>query len=165
MTTDEKEKETQTAQQQEEDEKKLRKWDLINKQWAATIIFSGVVILLVAFLFIKREIFTGMLSYVLGVLRPITIGLIIAFLLYRPTCQIERLLDKIRKKFPRFPSGVMAVFCSYFLMLLLLSMIIWIIVPQFITSIGDFGSNIMVYYSNVMKFLNSSRGEQILEGQ
>ena len=74
MTTDEKEKETQTAQQQEEDEKKLRKWDLINKQWAATIIFSGVVILLVAFLFIKREIFTGMLSYVLGVLRPIPLG-------------------------------------------------------------------------------------------
>ncbi|WP_294363872.1 AI-2E family transporter [uncultured Ruminococcus sp.] len=163
MAADEKEKETQAAKQQEEDEKKLRKWDLINKQWAATIIFSGVVILLVAFLFIKREIFTGMLSYVLGVLRPITIGLIIAFLLYRPTCQIERLLDKIRKKFPRFPSGVMAVFCSYFLMLLLLSMIIWIIVPQFITSIGDFGSNIMVYYSNVMKFLNSSRGEQILQ--
>lgn len=57
----------------------------------------------------------------------------------------------------------MAVFCSYFLMLALLCVIIWIIVPQFITSIRDFGDNIMLYYNNVMKFLNSSRGEQILK--
>ena len=35
----------------ESEEKKVRKWDFVNKQWAATIIFSGVVLLLVAFLF------------------------------------------------------------------------------------------------------------------
>ena len=147
----------------ESEEKKVRKWDFVNKQWAATIIFSGVVLLLVAFLFIKHEIFTGLLSYVFDVLRPITIGLVIAFILYRPTCQIDKLFQRVRKKFPRFPTGAMAVFCSYFLMLALLCVIIWIIVPQFITSIRDFGDNIMLYYNNVMKFLNSSRGEQILK--
>lgn len=144
-----------------EEERKLKKWDLVNKQWAATAIFSGVVLLLVAFLFIRHEIFTGFLSYVLGVLRPITIGLVIAFVLYRPTCQIEKLLQKAQKKFPRFPAGVIAVFCSYFLMLLLLGGVIWIIVPQFADSIRDFSDNILIYYSNVMKFLNSDRGEQI----
>lgn len=82
---------------------------------------------------------------------------------YRPTCQIDKLFQRVRKKFPRFPTGAMAVFCSYFLMLALLCVIIWIIVPQFITSIRDFGDNIMLYYNNVMKFLNSSRGEQILK--
>ena len=137
----------------ESEEKKVRKWDFVNKQWAATIIFSGVVLLLVAFLFIKHEIFTGLLSYVFDVLRPITIGLVIAFILYRPTCQIDKLFQRVRKKFPRFPTGAMAVFCSYFLMLALLCVIIWIIVPQFITSIRDFGDNIMLYYNNVMKFL------------
>lgn len=147
----------------ESEEKKVRKWDFVNKQWAATIIFSGVVLLLVGFLFIKHEIFTGLLSYVFDVLRPITIGLVIAFILYRPTCQIDKLFQRVRKKFPRFPTGAMAVFCSYFLMLALLCVIIWIIVPQFITSIRDFGDNIMLYYNNVMKFLNSSRGEQILK--
>ena len=144
-----------------EEERKLKKWDLVNKQWAATAIFSGVVLLLVAFLFIRHEIFTGFLSYVLGVLRPITIGLVIAFVLYRPTCQIEKLLQKAQKKFPKFPAGVIAVFCAYFLMLLLLSGVIWIIVPQFVDSIRDFSDNILIYYSNVMKFLNSNRGEQI----
>lgn len=147
----------------ESEEKKVRKWDFVNKQWAATIIFSGVVLLLVAFLFIKHEIFTGLLYYVFDVLRPITIGLVIAFILYRPTCQIDKLFQRVRKKFPRFPAGAIAVFCSYFLMLALLCVIIWIIVPQFITSIRDFGDNIMLYYNNVMKFLNSSRGEQILK--
>ena len=28
----------------ESEEKKVRKWDFVNKQWAATIIFSGVVL-------------------------------------------------------------------------------------------------------------------------
>ena len=63
MTTEPNETETMTDSQKE-DEKKVRKWDFVNKQWAATIIFSGVVLLLVAFLFIKREIFTGLLAYV-----------------------------------------------------------------------------------------------------
>ena len=84
----------------ESEEKKVRKWDFVNKQWAATIIFSGVVLLLVAFLFIKHEIFTGLLSYVFDVLRPITIGLVIAFILYRPTCQIDKLFQRVRKKVP-----------------------------------------------------------------
>ena len=162
MTTEPNETETMTDSQKE-DEKKVRKWDFVNKQWAATIIFSGVVLLLVAFLFIKREIFTGLLAYVFDVLRPITIGLVIAFVLYRPTCQIDKLFRKVQQKFPRFPAGAMAVFCAYLLMLALLSIVIWIIVPQFITSIRDFGDNIMVYYNNIMKFLNSDRGEQILK--
>lgn len=148
---------------EEEEDKKVRKWDFVNKQWAATIIFSGVVLLLVAFLFIRHEIFTGLLSYCFDVIRPITIGLIIAFLLYRPTCQIDRVLQKVQKKIPRFPASAFAVFCAYFLLLLILAVIIRIIVPQFITSIGDFGDNIMIYYNNVMKFLNSDRGEQILK--
>ena len=162
MTTESNETETMTDSQKE-DEKKVRKWDFVNKQWAATIIFSGVVLLLVAFLFIKREIFTGLLAYVFDVLRPITIGLAIAFVLYRPTCQIDKLFRKVQQKFPRFPAGAMAVFCAYFLMLALLCIVIWIIVPQFITSIRDFGDNIMVYHNNIMKFLNSDRGEQILK--
>lgn len=86
----------------ESEEKKVRKWDFVNKQWAATIIFSGVVLLLVAFLFIKHEIFTGLLSYVFDVLRPITIGLVIAFILYRPTCQIDKLFQRVRKNFHAF---------------------------------------------------------------
>lgn len=146
----------------DDEEKKNRKWDLVNKQWAATIIFSGVVLLLVSFLFIKREVFTSIVAYVFDVLRPITIGLIIAFLLYRPTCQIEKLLSKLQKRMPRFPAGALAVFLAYLLLFLILAVIIRIIVPQFITSIKDFTDNIMIYYNNVMKFLNSNRGEQIL---
>lgn len=161
MTTEPNETETRSAPPENE-EKKVRKWDFVNKQWAATIIFSGVILLLVAFLFIKHEIFTGLLSYVFDVLRPITIGLIIAFVLYRPTCRFDKLFQKAKQKFPRFPANALAVFCSYFVMLALLAVIIWIIVPQFITSIRDFGDNIMIYYNNIMKFLNSDRGEQIL---
>ncbi len=155
--------EPQEQMKKEEDSKKPRKWDLVNKQWAATIIFSGVVLLLVALLFIRRKAFAEGLSYVFGVIRPITIGLIIAFLLYRPACQIEKPLRKFQAKHPRFPALACSVFCAYFLMLALLAAIIWIIVPQFIDSISTFADNVLVYYANLMKFLNSARGEQILQ--
>jgi predicted PurR-regulated permease PerM len=144
-------------------EKKQRKWDWVNKQWAATIIFSGVVLLLIAFLFIRYELFTNLLSYLMDVLRPILIGLLIAFLLYRPTCRLEQLFEKCKKRFPRFPAPGMAVFSAYALMALLLAAIIWIIVPQFIASISDFGDNVLIYYNNVMELLNSEKGSQILK--
>ena len=70
---------------------------LVNKQWAATIIFSGVVLLLVAFLVHQARDLHRLLSYVFDVLRPITIGLVIAFILYRPTCQIDKLFQRVRK--------------------------------------------------------------------
>lgn len=143
-------------------EEKNNKFDLVNKEWAATIIFSGVILLLVLFLFNRHELFTGLLSYLLGVLRPITIGLVIAFILYRPTCQFERFCSKIRKKLPRFPVAGASVLLSYLMLLLLLAIIIWIIVPQFLASIRDFTDNILIYYNNAMHFLNSDRGEQIL---
>lgn len=149
------------SQQTDPDDKKNSKWYFVNKQWAATIIFSGVILLLVAFLFIRHEIFSDIVSYILDVLRPIIIGLIIAFLLYRPTCQIEKFLNKFKKKIPAFPSDGISVLLSYLLLLLLLVMIIWIIIPQFVTSIKDFGDNVMLYYNNLMRFLNSEKGEQI----
>lgn len=149
------------SQQTDPDDKKNSKWYFVNKQWAATIIFSGVILLLVAFLFIRHEIFSDIVSYILDVLRPIIIGLIIAFLLYRPTCQIEKFLNKLKKKIPAFPSDGISVLLSYLLLLLLLVMIIWIIIPQFVTSIKDFGDNVMLYYNNLMRFLNSEKGEQI----
>lgn len=145
------------------EEVKNSKFDLVNKEWSATIIFSGIILLLVAFLFIRHELFTNLLSYLLGVLRPILIGLIIAFVLYRPTCQIERFCVKVQKKMPRFPVAGASVLLAYLMLLLILAVIIWIIVPQFVESIRDFTDNILVYYNNVMDFLNSSRGEQILK--
>lgn len=142
-------------------DKQPSKWHLVNKQWAATIVFSGIVLLVVTFLLNRHDLFTSFISYVVDVLRPIIIGLVIAFILYRPCCQAEKLLKKIQKKFPNFKTNALSVFLAYFLLLVILVLVIWIIIPQFIASIRDFGDNIMIYYNNVMRFLNSERGEQI----
>ncbi len=152
----------ETLQDDAAEEKKIKKWDLVNKQWAATIIFSGVVLLFIAFLFIRHQLFTDVLAYVLDVLRPITIGLFIAFVLYRPTQQIDNLLKRAKKKIPKLPTTGLAVLITYLLLLLFISVIVRIIVPQFVQSTIDFTDNIMNYYNNVMQFLNSERGERIL---
>lgn len=154
-------KETRTEEVSEDAVPKKR--SLINKQWAATIIFSGIVLLAVFFLLIRHEVFMNALSYILGVLRPIIIGLFIAFMLYRPTKQIDHFLQRAKSKFPKLPTVGIAVCISYLLLLLIVTAIIWIVVPQFIQSISDFTDNIMVYYNNIMRMLNSERGEQALK--
>ena len=143
--------------------KKNKSWSWINKEWSATIIFSGTILLIIAFLFNRHELFGELLSYIFDVLRPILIGLSIAFVLYKPACRMEDFLrTRCQKKFPRMPIVALSVLGSYLMLLLILAIVIWIVVPSFASSIMDFTDNIIIYYNNLMDFLNSDNGEQIL---
>lgn len=141
--------------------RRRRRQNWINKEWAVTIIFSGTVLLLLAVILNQYELFTNLISYIFNVLRPILIGLVIAFVLYKPINQIENFLQRFRKKMPRIPIVALSVISVYLIMLILLVVIIWIVVPSFIESITDFADNIMVYYYKFVSFLNSDRGEQL----
>ncbi len=143
--------------------RKERGWNWINKEWSATIVFSGAVLLLIAFLVNRHELFGQLLSYIFDVLRPIIIGLVIAFVLYRPACRVEDFLrNKFQRKCKRLPVVALSVLSAYLMLLIILAIIIWIVVPSFGSSIMDFADNIILYYNNIMDFLNSDRGEQIL---
>lgn len=139
-------------------EEKKRKWDLIDKTWSSTIIFSGVVLILLAFLLIRHEVVGSVLAKLWDVMRPIVIGLFIAFILYRPTRQLERFFSRGNKKVPA--TGI-AVTISYFVLFIAIAVIIRIVVPQFIESISDFAGNIMTYYNNAMQLLESEEGQKV----
>lgn len=143
--------------------KKNSTWNLINKQWASTIIFSGIVLMLVAFLFIRHTIFTNVLTYVWDIIRPIVIGLVISFLLYRPTDLLQNIFEKLKewRKWKRFPSNALAVILAYVLMIAIIVSVISIIVPQFIDSITDFAGNLMSYYNKLIIYVNSEKGTRI----
>lgn len=147
----------------EEEPRPVKKRDLINKRWSATIIFSGVILLLVAFVFMRYEIVFSAVSKLLNVLRPITIGLCIALVLYRPCQMFESYFKQAQRRFPRLPASGLAVVATFLMLLIILAAIVWIIVPQFIQSVVDFADNIVVYYNNIVRFLNGEKGERILK--
>ncbi|MBQ8823752.1 MAG: AI-2E family transporter [Ruminococcus sp.] len=132
----------------------------INQTLARTIIFSGIVLLVVAFLLMRMEIVNSWLSSIINTLRPVIIGAVIALVLYMPTCRFEKMFNRLFKG-RKIPSTILSVVCSYLLLAIILVLLCWIIIPQFVTSLTDFSDKFTVYYINFQKFLQGKNGQQI----
>ncbi|MBE6584377.1 MAG: AI-2E family transporter [Ruminococcaceae bacterium] len=104
------------------------------------------------FLFFGWDAIAQAISTVLGVLRPIIIGIIIAYLL-KPTCNgYEKLLLKKliksqkRSEFKsRKIANVIAVILTYVTWTVILAGILWIVLPQIIESISKFITDAIAY--------------------
>ena len=60
-----------------------KKFSFKNNRLAKTIVFSGTVLIIVAFIIMRYEDF-AVVSAIMNIFRPITIGCVIAFALNRP---------------------------------------------------------------------------------
>ena len=134
----------------------------INTPFARTIIFSGVVLLLVAFLLMRLETVSTWIGAIVSTLRPVIIGGVITLILHTPVRRLEGFFQKITKG-KRFPCSAVAVILSYLLLFSVLTGIVCIIVPQFSQSLVDFADQFTIYFINFQKFLqnNSSKGEEL----
>ena len=74
----------------------------INTPFARTIIFSGVVLLLVAFLLMRLETVSTWIGAIVSTLRPVIIGAVITLILHTPVRRLEGFFQKITK-----------IFCAY----------------------------------------------------
>ena len=104
-----------------------RKRNSINTPFARTIIFSGVILLLVAFLLMRLETVSTWIGTILSTLRPVIIGAVITFVLHTPVRRLEGFLKNITKG-KRYTSNGVAVILSYILLLSDLAGIVCIIV-------------------------------------
>ena len=125
----------------------------INKTLSMTLIFSGSVLILMAFILIRVETIFSWIGTLLEILRPMLIGIILTFILYKPTLRITELLKKMTKN-KRFPCNGVAVLLTYLLFFGILTGIIWIVVPSFITSIDEFSSKFTIYVDNIKNGLD-----------
>ena len=66
-----------------------RKRNSINTPFARTIIFSGVILLLVAFLLMRLETVSTWIGTILSTLRPVIIGAVITLVLHTPVRRLE----------------------------------------------------------------------------
>lgn len=136
----------------------------INTPFARTIIFSGVVLLLVAFLLMRLETVSTWIRTILSTLRPVIVGAAITLVLHTPVRRLEGFFQKVTKG-RRFPCSVVSVILSYLILFSALAGIICIIVPQFSESLVDFADQFTIYFINFQKFLqnNSSKGQELYD--
>ena len=141
-----------------------RKRNSINTPFARTIIFSGVILLLVAFLLMRLETVSTWIGTILSTLRPVIIGAVITLVLHTPVRRLEGFLKNITKG-KRFPCSAVAVILSYLLLFSVLAGIVCIIVPQFSQSLVDFADQFTIYFINFQKFLQtySTKGQQLYD--
>lgn len=126
----------------------------INKTLAITLIFSGATLILLAFVLMRVENILGWIGSLLGILRPVFIGIVLTFVLYGPVIKIKNLLEKITKG-KRFPCNGVAVLLSYIFFFGILAGLIWIVVPSFITSIDEFTGKFSTYMINIQNALEN----------
>lgn len=152
-----------------------KKFSLKNNRLAKTIIFSGAILIIVAFVIMRYEGFFSIISKVVNIFRPIIIGGVIAFALNRPINFFHSkyrtlffyLGDKLRSsKKVRLKNNskgaVRAAFiCScittYIILIAIIVGIIWFIVPQISKSISMFSENFNDYTNNMINFFESNK--------
>lgn len=154
------------------------KFSFLKSNLTKSIIFSGIIIIIFAFLFIRYEGFFDMLGKVTRIFRPIIIGAVISFILNRPLNRINYAYQKLARKIIRnkLPAAnkkrvkkktvgengnlkapfILAVLTVYVSALAIITVLLLFIIPQFIDSIRVFTQNFDAYYYNFIKFIETN---------
>lgn len=154
-----------------------KKFSFKNNRLAKTIVFSGSVLIIVAFVILRYEGFLAAVSMLMSILRPVIIGCVIAFALNRPInffhWKFRRLFFGIRQKISSKrkksaskanlkSSGRAGFICScimvYLLMFAVIIGILGFIIPQLADSITLFSDNFASYANNIIDFVESNKG-------
>lgn len=133
------------------------------------IVFSGAVLLVLAFIILRYEGFFAACHAVADVFRPVLIGIVIAFLLNRPFSLLEVRLRRItaacrksKQPAPKLSYGL-ALAVTYLTAGLLLTGLICILIPRIAESAGLFVDNFGSYAENLQHFLNRQKDAQAVE--
>ena len=126
-------------------DKKLFKYILLIITFAILLVFA---------LWNINSLF-ALISKILMILRPVIIGFVIAFILNQPFNFLKSFFKKLFKKSKtdKLPNFLATVFV-YALLILFITAIIIIIIPQFIKSISLFKANLDTYSDNFMQLSN-----------
>ncbi len=113
--------------------------------------------------------FTAIGNWVSGffhIIMPFILGIIIAYVLYIPERNLEKLIRKIKKpKIIYDKARVISVIIVYAIALLILIWVINYILPIIIASVVDFVSNFQVYYNTISTEINNLPEDSFLKSE
>ena len=104
---------------------------------------------------VKIDAVAAWVKNVLSAFSPLFIGFALAFILNRPCNFFNRLYEKHFRPKAKKAARPLAVATSYVIFLAVVTVIIWLIVPELIRSIENFIGNLSIYAANLEGLYNS----------
>lgn len=124
----------------------------MDKKTVRTILLTAFLAAVPIAAAVKPEFFTGLISKAAGLLMPVFLGAAIAFVMNIPVCRFRKLFSRIFKRAGDKTLTALSVTSAYLLLLAAAAGIVWIVVPQLISSIRLFIDNFDRYYDNFMGY-------------
>lgn len=122
--------------------------------WLPLFVFAAVVIVFYKTLDSLPGIVAG-IGTMLSVLSPFIMALIFSLLLYKPTNSLEQFFKKRKAPFFKNHALGLAVLLSYVGFILILTALLYVIIPKIVSSVASLVSNVPYYYDTVLNYLKS----------
>lgn len=125
--------------------------DKIRKDWAVMIALAAVSLLVV----LNFSAILTWISEFIGMMFPLILGMILAFILNVPMKRIEQVLEKIN--FPQKLRRSVAILSIIVILLLIISLLIWIIAPMIAKTVSQLGDSVNHLLFVVADFVQHSK--------
>ena len=128
------------------------------KFWLPLFLFAVAIIIFYKVVDRLPQVFSAVLD-VIGVISPFIGGLIIAFVLYKPVFKFEKLLLKSKKTFLKNHARGISVLGSYCRLILILTLILYLLLPRIFSSAMSLVQNLPTYYNSAVEYVKTLSGE------
>ena len=127
-------------------------------------------ILIVAVLIVYKaldnfSILCGAFAKFIGVISPLLIGILLAYLLHVPTDKIENKIKKSKNKFIAKKARGISVLIIYVILILFIAIILNVVWPILIDSVTELFSNFQTYFESAINRYNELPEESILKSE
>lgn len=133
----------------------------MDKKLFKTIVASGCTLIIAAFIILRYEGFFAVLKLLLNTIRPVILGLIIAFIINKPLYKVDKWYKKLYRKrgwtIGEKPLKT-AILSVYLVAVIILGGIICIVVPQLINNVIVLSDNFDTYYNNFENIIKTLSG-------
>lgn len=138
--------------------KEKRNWT----KWIYWFTFAVAVIVVYKTLDNFNDIFAWF-GKLISILMPFLMGILIAYLLYIPCRQIERLYRNLKPKFIKKRARGLSVITVYIMAALILTIVVNILIPSLSKSIMDLANNLPGYYQSAINFVNDMPEDWVIK--
>lgn len=134
----------------------------MDRKTIKTILFTAFLAAALVAAAVKPEFFLGIISKAAGLLMPVFIGAAIAFVMNIPMLKLRKIFSRIFKRAKKKTVNTLSLSAAYILLLAIAAGIIWIVVPQLISSVKLFVGNFDRYYENFIGYCSRLESKDTL---
>ncbi|MDR2579002.1 MAG: AI-2E family transporter [Chitinispirillales bacterium] len=132
----------------------MQKDNALLSKWLPIFVVA-VLLILVYKLLGSVDTVMSVLNRFLNIVSPFLFGVLICYFLYIPCQKLEKVYKSLNIRFIPKRARLFSVLSVYLCVTLLIILFIVVIVPILIASLIDLASNIPLYYSHILNYINN----------